>query len=93
MDLRFPLGAFGAWSIDESRHARENIPPADYLGASYYEIWVRALEVLLQRHGFVTADEIDAGHKQNGRSDAEARPQGRHGGGRAGQGRLPATGQ
>ncbi|MEK1892941.1 MAG: nitrile hydratase subunit beta [Rhizobium sp.] len=64
LGLTLSSGAFGAWNIDESRHARENIPPANYLGASYYEIWMRALEVLLQRHGFVTADEIDAGHKQ-----------------------------
>jgi nitrile hydratase len=56
-------GAFGAWTIDESRHARENIAPSAYLAASYYEIWIRALETLLERHGFVTGDEIDAGHK------------------------------
>lgn len=55
-------GAMGHWTIDESRHARENIPPADYLAASYYEVWIRALEVLLERHGFVTPEEIAAGH-------------------------------
>ncbi len=64
LGLTLSSGAFGAWTIDESRHARENIPPADYLGASYYEIWTRALEVLLERHGFATRAEIDAGHKQ-----------------------------
>ncbi|MBX9458241.1 MAG: nitrile hydratase subunit beta [Rhizobium sp.] len=56
-------GAFGAWTIDESRHARENIPPPAYLAASYYEIWIRALEVLLERHGFATQAEIAAGRK------------------------------
>ncbi len=45
LGLTLSSGAFGAWTIDESRHARENIPPADYLSASYYEIWTRALEV------------------------------------------------
>jgi nitrile hydratase beta subunit len=65
LGLTLSGGALGAWNIDESRHARENIPPADYLSASYYEIWLRALEVLLQRHGFVSDGEIDAGHKQN----------------------------
>jgi len=64
LGLTLSSGALGAWNIDESRHARENIPPASYLAASYYEIWTRALEVLLQRHGFVTADEVAAGHKQ-----------------------------
>lgn len=64
LGLTLSCGAFGAWSIDESRHARENIPPADYLAASYYEIWTRALEVLLERHGFATRAEIDSGRKQ-----------------------------
>lgn len=58
LGITLSCGAFGAWTIDESRHARENIPPAAYLSASYYEIWIRALEVLLERHRFVTADEI-----------------------------------
>lgn len=57
-------GAFGAWTIDESRHARESIAPAAYLAASYYEIWIRALETLLKRHGFATEDEIDAGRRR-----------------------------
>ncbi|MEZ2127122.1 MULTISPECIES: nitrile hydratase subunit beta [unclassified Sinorhizobium] len=64
LGLTLSCGAFGAWTLDESRYTRENIPPADYLSASYYEIWTRALEVLLQRHGFATGEEIDAGHKQ-----------------------------
>lgn len=54
-------GAMGHWTIDESRHARECIPPASYLSASYYEIWIRALEVLLERHGFATREEMDRG--------------------------------
>ncbi len=58
LGVTLSCGAFGAWNIDESRHARENIPPATYLGASYYEIWIRALETLLQRHGFVSAREL-----------------------------------
>lgn len=65
LGVTLSCGAFGAWNIDESRHARENIPPADYLAASYYEVWIRALEVLLTRHGFVADGEIEAGHKQS----------------------------
>ncbi len=64
LGLTLSCGAFGAWTIDESRHARENIPPASYLSASYYEIWTRALEVLLERHGFATSAEIASGTKQ-----------------------------
>lgn len=55
-------GALGAWTIDESRHARETLPWVTYYRSSYYEIWVRALEKLLERHGFVGADERAAGH-------------------------------
>jgi nitrile hydratase subunit beta len=55
-------GAMGHWSIDESRHARESIPPADYLSFSYYRIWLAGLEKLLLDHGFVTPQELDKGH-------------------------------
>lgn len=61
LGLTLSCGAFGAWSIDESRHARESIPPAAYLGASYYEIWIRALDTLLERHGFATREELFSG--------------------------------
>jgi nitrile hydratase subunit beta len=51
----------GGWNIDMSRFARENRPPDDYLGMSYYEIWLAGLEqLMLQRH-LVEADEIAAG--------------------------------
>lgn len=55
-------GALGLWNIDESRHARECLHPADYYASSYYEIWTKALETLLIRHGCVTADELASGH-------------------------------
>lgn len=61
LGLTLSCGAFGAWTIDESRHARESLPPATYLSASYYEIWTRGLETLLKRHGFVSATELAAG--------------------------------
>ncbi|MHA7968703.1 nitrile hydratase subunit beta [Rhizobium sp. CAU 1783] len=61
LGLTLSCGAFGAWNIDESRHARENIPPAQYLSASYYEIWIRALETLLERHRFATREEMETG--------------------------------
>lgn len=61
LGVTLTAGAMGHWTIDESRHARENIPPANYLAASYYEVWIRALEVLLERHGLATRREMDAG--------------------------------
>ncbi len=55
------MGATGAWTIDASRHAREMLPPAIYLNASYYEIWIRALEKLLVAHGLVEPQELATG--------------------------------
>ena len=60
--LSLSAGAMGHWSIDESRHARESLHPADYYASSYYAIWIKALERLLVRHGFVTEAELAAGH-------------------------------
>jgi nitrile hydratase beta subunit len=54
-------GAMGAWNIDESRHARESLHPADYYAFSYYEIWIKALQTLLKRHGFVSDNDLAAG--------------------------------
>ena len=51
--LTLAAGAAGAWTIDTSRHARESLPPAEYLSSSYYEIWTRALEKLVVQTGLV----------------------------------------
>ncbi|NGN40914.1 nitrile hydratase subunit beta [Mesorhizobium sp. CGMCC 1.15528] len=61
LGVTLTAGAMGHWNIDESRHARESLHPADYYSSSYYEIWTKALEVLLERHGFVTVDELAQG--------------------------------
>jgi nitrile hydratase beta subunit len=62
LGVTLTAGAMGHWNIDESRHARESLAPADYYSSSYYEIWIKALETLLKRHGFVTPDELQKGH-------------------------------
>ena len=51
----------GGWNIDMSRFARENRPPADYLGMSYYQVWLAGLERLMQERHLVEADELAAG--------------------------------
>lgn len=61
LGVTLTAGAMGHWTIDESRHARECLHPADYYSSSYYEIWIKALETLLNRHGFVTGEELAAG--------------------------------
>jgi len=66
LGVTLATGAFGAWNIDESRHARETLPPAEYYSSSYYQIWIKGLETLLQRHGFVSAADLDAGKAVDG---------------------------
>lgn len=61
LGVTLAAGAFGAWNLDESRHARESLHPAIYYAATYYEIWTRALEVLLKRHGFLSDADLTAG--------------------------------
>lgn len=54
------MGARGEWNLDMSRHARERTDPARYLASSYYEQWLRGLELLLIEHGLITAEELAA---------------------------------
>ena len=48
----------GLVNIDEFRHAIERMPPAEYLGSSYYARWLNALERVLVEKGVVTAQEL-----------------------------------
>ena len=61
--LTVAMGFTGMWNIDMSRHARETLPPAQYLASSYYEIWIAGLEKLMLERGLVTPAELD-GAKQ-----------------------------
>jgi nitrile hydratase beta subunit len=70
--LSLAAGAAGSWNLDQSRFARESIPPARYLASSYYEIWLAGLERLLVEDGMVTPDEL-----AQGRADGPAPPGGR----------------
>jgi nitrile hydratase beta subunit len=56
--LTLAMGAAGRWNIDAGRHARESLPPGEYLTSSYYAIWVKALERLLVAAGLVQAEEL-----------------------------------
>ena len=58
------MGACGAWTLDEARHARESLPPAQYLNSSYYEIWLAGLKRLMLARGLATAEEWESGNLQ-----------------------------
>jgi nitrile hydratase subunit beta len=56
--LTLAMAGWGKWSIDESRHARETLPPKDMVSLSYYERWIAALTDLILRHGLVSEAEL-----------------------------------
>jgi nitrile hydratase len=68
--LRRAMGAWRKWNIDVSRHEVELVPPADYLRMSYYERQFTAFLLLLQKRGFITSAELDAGVPAPGSSVA-----------------------
>lgn len=65
LGLTLASGALGYWNLDAMRHARESLPPALYYNASYFEIWLNALENLLLEAGEVTQDELASGQIQH----------------------------
>lgn len=61
LGLTLAMGATGQWNIDQSRSARESLPPATYLGSSYYRIWILGLQRLMLQRGLVTEEELISG--------------------------------
>ena len=58
--LTLATGFLDKWNIDESRFAREQMPPAEYLATSYYEHWLFGLEKLLHDTGLVPHADLEA---------------------------------
>ena len=56
------MGGARLWNLDQSRFARESMPPAEYLSSSYYRIWYAGLAKLLVERGLASAAEIADGH-------------------------------
>jgi nitrile hydratase subunit beta len=59
--LTLAMGATGSWNLDMSRHARESLPPPEYLTSSYYEIWTKGVERLVVAAGLVSDEELRLG--------------------------------
>lgn len=59
--LTLAMGAQRLWNLDQSRSARESLPPAQYLASSYYRIWLDGLSALMLARGLVTSDELADG--------------------------------
>ena len=58
LGLTLAVGSLGQWSIDESRHSRECLPPKDYIRFTYYERWIAALAGLLVDRELITEEEL-----------------------------------
>jgi nitrile hydratase subunit beta len=52
----------GAWHIDYRRFAQERLPPQVYLKASFYQIWMLAMEMNVLERGLASAEELKSGH-------------------------------
>jgi nitrile hydratase len=52
----------GVYNLDEFRDAIERMPPEEYLAASYYEKWFRAIRTLLAEKGVVGAGDLELPH-------------------------------
>jgi len=61
--ITLAAGFLGKWNIDMSRDAREQMPPAEYLAATYYERWLFGLEKLLHATRLVSRAELQAALK------------------------------
>lgn len=57
--LTLAAGALGAWNLDMSRSTRETL--ADYERLSYFELWLAALEKLLDQRAEAVARAVAAG--------------------------------
>jgi nitrile hydratase len=62
LSMQRAMGYAGAWHIDHSRFAQEQLPPAEYLTAYYYRRWALAMEKNVTERGYVTPEELKAGH-------------------------------
>lgn len=59
MAMRRALGAIGKIRGNGLRPELESIPPAEYLGNSYYQNWLHALVEQLVHAGVVTREELE----------------------------------
>lgn len=66
--ITLATGFLGKWNIDQSRYARELMPPAEYLATTYYEHWMFGLERLLHDLQLVDRAETTAREQDPGSS-------------------------
>lgn len=62
--LTLAAAGLGKWNLDMSRYAREQMPPTEYLRASYYQRWLFGLQKLLVERGVVSEGEMRTGRAE-----------------------------
>ena len=72
--LTLACGLLGEWNLDESRSAREQMNPAEYLQSSYYEHWLHGLETLLLEKNLIKIDELESGTSADQYNGNSAKP-------------------
>ena len=70
LGIALATGFLRRWNIDLGRYTIEQMPPAEYLRASYYEKWLYRTERLLVERGLLTAQELASGHADSSRPPA-----------------------
>ena len=68
--LNRAMRAWRKWSLDIDRHGIELLDPVDYLRMSYYERWLKRLEIQVVKYGFVTKEELESGKAAPGSTKA-----------------------
>lgn len=59
--LRMACAFHKKWNADMGRYARERMPPAEFLNATYYERGLYALETLLVESLLISRNELESG--------------------------------
>lgn len=72
--LTIALMARPIFNLDEFRHGIEQMDPAEYLGSSYYEHWLAAIERHLVGKGVITEAELAAKRREFGRAPGKRLP-------------------
>src|SRR6266550_1444111 len=63
------MRAAGVFNLDQFRHSRERQSPAEYLGSTYYQSWLSALELIARETGAI----VPTDQPPERRSDPEFR--------------------
>jgi len=53
------LARRGVMNVDELRRGIENMPPDEYVRASYYERWLFSIETVLTEKGVLAPGQLD----------------------------------